>query len=256
MTDFYVKKWYLDYVTQNLDASIIYDGSLRFGPFEYHHSSELKRKDLHISERTNWDNKFCKITVEENTITCLLKDKTVKWLGKQAPINIPIFKKNDKFINWNCVQPLSRVEIITGTSVQHALGYAEQMETNILPWEFEFDYLNWGRFTSDNNSLVWTFLDGDFKQILIFLNSKEVEPVNISLNEIEFKGGTLKIEDTAILREGNIVSSLLNTMPSLSKILPKTGFPIFETKILGKGSLLIDGRIDEGYVIHEEVKWK
>jgi hypothetical protein len=256
MPAFYINKWYLDYTTPNLDASIIYDGSLRFGPFEYHHSSELKKTGGMIAEQTFWDNKFYKIEQTGKQITCLLNDRIIKWNEMQPPFSVQIFRKEDKYIDWQCVQPLSRVEIITGSSAVPAFGYIDRIETNILPWKFEFDTLLWGRFTSENNSFIWSILDGKFKKRTAYLNSREIGEISLGLDKIEFAGGSINIFGTSILREGNIVTNLIATLPTLEKFLPKTGLPILETKKIGKARLTYNGIQEDGTIIFEEVKWK
>lgn len=256
MPAFYINKWYLDYITPHIDASIIYDGSLRFGPFEYHHNSELKKEGGIITEQTYWDNKFCKIEQTGKQITCLLKDRIIKWNEVSPPFSVQIFRKEDKFIDWQCYQPLAHVEIISGGATVPALGYIDRIETNILPWKFEFDTLLWGRFTSETNSFVWTILDGKFKKNIAYLNSKEIGEINPGPDKIEFTGGSIDIYGTSILREANISANLTATLPTLEKFLPKSGLPIFETKKIGKARLTYNGTQDEGTIIFEEVKWR
>ena len=59
-----------------------------------------------------------------------------------------------------------------------------------------------------------------------------------------------------VLREGNLMSTLLTNMPFLKQIVPKTGFPLYEKKILAEGILNLGKQTQKGQIIHEVVKWK
>ena len=256
MPEFLLKKWYLDYITPDYDTSIFYKGSLRYGPFEVHHCSELKKDHGYVTNKIFWDNKNCSLTCSENIVAFKLNDKTFSWKSLCSPFTMSIYEKGNKFIKWHCVLPLAKVEVSGFEGVQSIFGYVEQLETNILPWEFEFDNLIWGRFTNAQTSVVWMNLVGPFSRKLVLVNGKEINADKISKTEIIFNGGNINIQDMIILREGNLMSTLLANMPFLKQIVPKTGLPIYEQKILAKGFLTLGGQIQEGQIIHEIVKWK
>ncbi len=256
MPEFLLKKWYLDYITHELNTSIIYEGGFRYGPIEIHHCSELKLENGIIQSAIYWDNKNCILNAKDDLIECKLKNKTVTWTSKCSSFNTMIYKRGNKFIKWNCIQPLSLVRVEHFADVETGYGYAEQIETNILPWEFEFDNLLWGRFTSAEISIVWIALNGIFPKNLLLINGVETEPGKISDTEIVFSGGSLSIQNILVLREGNIISTLLSNMPSIKKIIPNTGLPIYEKKMLAKGILTLGEKVIESNIIHEVVKWK
>jgi hypothetical protein len=99
-------------------------------------------------------------------------------------------------------------------------------------------------------------LEGPFSRKLVLMNGKEINADKISMAEIIFEGGNIKIQDLTILREGNLMSTLLANMPFLKQIVPKTGLPIYEQKILAKGFLTLGDQFQEGQIIHEVVRWK
>jgi hypothetical protein len=256
MPEFLLQKWYLDYITPDYNTCIFYKGSLRYGPFEVHHCSELKNDHGLITNEIFWDNKKSFLTSSENIVTFKLNDKTFSWKSLCSPVTMQIFEKDNKFIKWHCIQPLGKVEITGLEKEQNIFGYVEQLETNILPWEFEFDNLIWGRFTNAQTSVVWMNLEGPFSRKIALLNGKEIKADKISMSEIIFDGGNINIKDIIILREGNLMSILLANMPFLKQIVPKTGLPIYEQKILAKGFLTLGDQIQEGHIIHEVVRWK
>jgi hypothetical protein len=256
MPEFLLQKWYLDYITPDYNTSIFYKGSLRYGPFEVHHCSELKKDHGFITNEIFWDNKKSSITCSENIVTFKLNDKTFSWNSLCNPLVMIIYEKGNKFIKWHCVQPLAKVEMSGFEREQSIFGYVEHLETNILPWAFEFDNLIWGRFTNAQTSVVWMNLEGPFSRKLVLMNGKEINADKISMAEIIFEGGNIKIQDLTILREGNLMSTLLANMPFLKQIVPKTGLPIYEQKILAKGFLTLGDQFQEGQIIHEVVRWK
>ena len=256
MPEFLLKKWYLDYITPDYNTSIFYKGSMRYGPFEVHHCSELKKDHELVTNKIFWDNGRSFLTSTENIVTFKLNDKTYSWKPMCNSVTLLIYERGNKYIKWNCIQPLARVKVSGSLVEQYIFGYVEQLETNILPWEFEFDNLIWGRFTNAQTSLVWINLEGPFSRKIVLLNGKEINVDKISMSEIVFDGGNINIQDITILREGNLMSTLLANMPFLKQIIPRTGLPVFEKKILAKGFLTLGNQIQEGQIIHEIVRWK
>ena len=253
--EFLLKKWYLDYITPGFDAAIFYKGSLSYGPIEVHHCSELIKAGGEISGETFWNNKRYSIEHTGDVVTGILNNEILKWKSLCKSITIPIFNKGNKYITWSCLQPLSRVEV-PFLHQPNIFGYVEQLETNILPWEFEFEKLIWGRFTSAGTSIVWISLEGTYSKNFVIVNGEEVNAGKITNSEIIFTDGNIQIQDMIVLREGNLLSTLLKNMPFLNQFIPKTGLPLFEKKMLAKGTLTLGDQTEEGQIIHEIVRWK
>jgi hypothetical protein len=120
MPDFLLKKWYLDYVTLEFDAAIFYRGSLRFGPIEIHHCSELRKTGAIIANEVFWDNKKFSIFEKNGNITCLTPEREAVWSPLEAPIQFTMFEKENKYIRWHCLQP--RANVVLGGRGATAAG--------------------------------------------------------------------------------------------------------------------------------------
>lgn len=256
MPDFLLKKWYLDYITPEYDAAIFYKGSLRFGPVEIHHCSELRKSGNTITNNVFWDNKKFSITESGHQIRCQSPEDEIVWDPLEEAIHFPMFEKEDKYIRWHCVQPRANVTVVGKHGNFSGHGYIEKLETNILPWEFDFDSLLWGRFIGEYTSVIWTSMRGNFSRDVVWINGQKMQDCSISEAEIIFPGGRLSIQNGIILREGNLINTVLSAMPFLKQVLPKTGLPLHERKSLAKGTLFVDGISEDGKIIHENVQWK
>jgi hypothetical protein len=97
---------------------------------------------------------------------------------------------------------------------------------------------------------------GKYSMDNIWINGQREQDCSISETEITFPGGKLVIQDMLVLREGNLMTTVLSTMPFLKQFIPKTGLPLLEKKLIAKGMLSVNGVAEEGKIIHESVQWK
>jgi hypothetical protein len=126
----------------------------------------------------------------------------------------------------------------------------------IMPWHLPFNELRWGRFISDNNYLVWIDWRGERNDKWIFSNNGQLNNCNITDEVVSSPDLTLQLTKVATLREGSLLSTAFNRTPKYFSIFPKHIFKSYECKWLSKGILTDNNCVEEGWSIHEVVRWK
>lgn len=126
----------------------------------------------------------------------------------------------------------------------------------LAPWRLPIDTLRWGRFLSDERSVVWIDWERETgTKTWIFVDGNEARGARVSEEEISFEGGRLRLPAASrlLIREGR-VSHLLRNLP-LPRALSSPALPIHETKWRTRGMLESPGAPPtEGWAIHEIVR--
>lgn len=179
------------------------------------------------------------------------------WRAVETPITRNILSVPRGSIQWTCLQPRSEATL----RIPHAppltgLGYAECLTLTIPPWELPLTQLQWGRFLSQEHSLVWIDWQGPYNQRLMFHNGKECSAEKISEREIVMAGGTvLHLDCGRPLRNGKLGETILPATPILHRFFPVAMFNVQECKWRSRGRLQIGDREVPGWAIHEVVHW-
>lgn len=181
------------------------------------------------------------------------------WHSIDPSINKRLLVSDLGTLDWSCFQPKAQTKIhLPNDSVLEGLGYTEQVRMNIEPWKLPIVELRWGRFLSEEDTIVWIYWRGDENIDLLFYQGNAVPNALItddfiSLNDGEF---LLKFSDTVVLRKGYLISTSLSAIPAIRDIFPKKILKIYECKWRSRGILIRpNNQISHGWVIHEVVKW-
>lgn len=259
MSDFRIKKWYLDCTSEDGKAFIGYVGELKWKAFSLSHSSILdydgkkSQNTASISDVNLPEIKENKIIWKSNALSC-----SGQWEGKGNSLpNQQLYKGSAGSVNWDVLFPLSEVSIERFGSAenQKGLGYAEILELTIPPWKLPIDQLIWGRFVSPEISIVWLKWSGSNPIESIFLNGSSEKAPSVSPNMISWETGTLKHIITENLRDGPLIKTALKKIPGIKSIFPKKILNLYETKWLSSSEALINGKKYSGWSIHELVKF-
>ena len=259
MPDFNIQKWYLDCTGSEGAAFIGYVAILKWKSITLSYSSivDFDGEQPHYS------------TSVTNVLPPVISDNSVVWksdslscVGEWISKGIEIDKQrlygcDEGYIDWHAVAPLNDVRIDrSGAAANHSgLGYIEKLELTIEPWKLPIDTLIWGRFVSNEISILWIRWIGEYPKQSLYVNGIEVEGASISENGIDWNNGMLRYLKSSVLREGSLINTALKKVPGVSFLFPEKILLMYETKWLSHTEVRVDGVPYKGRSIHEMVRF-
>jgi hypothetical protein len=256
---FRLSKWYADCVTAQGDVLIAYYGIARWRGLRFHYSSLLQ---LMGNSRSRAKYSVARSTAPSfNQNTLSWKSRALKFEGTWKSLDPGhserLFSSNEGFVEWHCLQPRARAQIRGDSKVVfEGLGYAERLEMTIVPWKLPLEYLNWGRFLGDDDSVVWIDWQGSAAKRVMLHNGKTVNEGEVKGDGVSFDAdGRLTFAKGTILREGKLGSVALAAIPRVRKLVPRQILEVREAKWRRRAHLSVNGRTSNGWAIHEIVSW-
>ncbi len=260
---FRLSKWYLDCVNENGLVFIGYAAKLWWKGLSVPYNSKLiSLPDGSVSREARFKN-LSDPDYDDDEIRW--RDSKLKlngiWKRVRAPLYARLFDSEDGYLDWYCYHPVSQVEIFL-EDYNHikGFGYSEQLVITVEPWKIPMDQLRWGRYISQNDSLVWVGINAESPKVWVWLNGKQMEDAQISddLITVPVEGIELQMDRGRILENEKkilqIVKAILLWLPGFNKVMTKSFLNADEIKWLSKGKLKKYGkRISNGWVIHELV---
>jgi hypothetical protein len=259
-TDFLLSKWYMDCIDAGGNTFIGYSAILKWKKIRLNYANIIHYDS--ISRPTGH-------TTLRKLPEPILMNKQLMWnpakLPAQgtwdridAPIRRTLLNTSGGVIRWECFQPKSKARILTNNNkILTGLGYAEKLNITIKPWEFPFNELRWGRYLSEENTIIWISWKGDINSNLLFHNGRPIEDTIITDEQISIKQGEflLTFSDKVVLRKGPI-STALSNIPNLIGVFPHKILNSYECKWRSKGILKKGNKeTNNGWVIHEVIQW-
>jgi hypothetical protein len=180
-----------------------------------------------------------------------------QWQRLAAAEKRVLHESTSGIVEWDCQQPSSRVQLASKSgATYYGLGYVESLNLTIPPWQLGLQTLLWGRFTSDNHSVVWIQWQGKHALTVLICDGERISKAQISENNIRCDDFELSLETAATIREDSIGETLISKIPSILKVAPIEFLGGKEQKYLSRGQLKLgDGSHHTGWVIHERVNW-
>lgn len=221
---FVLVKWYLDLVTDDGVAFILYVAGLRWGPVRLGYASVLETRPGQRSRarwvlgRVRWP------MIEGDTLVWRNERLSIRgeWHRETAPIEHALVPG----IRWHCHVPKGRAVIHHGGERFEGLGYVECLRVTVPPSRLPFRTLRWGRHLSDRHSYVWIEWSGDTPRAWTWLDGVPAAP-----------GASLAVRDARTIRDHRIPFTTLH-----------------EHKQLGRSTLMMAGQPpDQGWTVREEV---
>jgi len=249
-------KWYLDCVTDDGEAVIVYCAELAWHGVHLQLNSVLSSRDGKLNTRTSIS-KY-ELSSDGGRISATLPNAGVTgtWEGDCPPFERLVYEHDGGSVRWNCLQPRSIATLRVGDRKLRGLGYAECLTLTIAPWELPLKQLRWGRFVSPKDSLTWVDWQGSYNTSFAVRDGKECGPIAVSDSEVAVPGASLHIEDGVALRGGRLRSTILPAAPALGRLFPHSIFKVDERKWRSRGVLITEGHDSSGWVIHEVVRWQ
>lgn len=261
MSSFHLTKWYLDCVSERGDLVIGYSALLQLGLLKFPLAGRLYRTDGRTESTGSLTRRWLQPQPESGSLTwnCPKLDIQGIWKPLSAPVRRVLLQDSTGSVAWDCVQPSADVAVKLGNdSVICGLGYAERMEITVPPWKLGIRALQWGRFVSKSDSVVWIVWDGERSLSLLLHNNVEIPEAGIEQDRIVLgQDRQLIFDEPQVVRQGVINDTALSSIPLVRAVLPKWLRSIDEQKWLCRGRLnRADGISTHGWVIHERVSFE
>ena len=262
--DFYLNKWFLDVVGDNGETMIFYSAKLSWKGLSVHYASWI---NAHPESGLNVKSHFLNVQSPEiNGRLITWQDSKFKisgsWKAKDEPVHARLFDSDEGYLDWNCLQPCSAVQLkikdrtITGT------GYVEQLILTAPPWHIPMNDLRWGRFHSLHDTIVWIELRKEYKQQWLWLNGEKITNCSIEDHHISAADErfSLKLDRSVVLESEKkifqVVQKLLRYLPGFSKLMPSKFLMADSHKWVSKCEFQKDDNpATRGMAIHEWVNF-
>jgi len=260
-TNFSIAKWYMDCIDPEGNTFIGYAAILSWGKLVLKYSSQL----IYTSENGLIEKNSLRKTEFPQLKNGLLNwnlayTKTkANWKSLDRAIETKLLESENGNIDWYCAQPKAKAEVLSlNNSLFKGFGYTEKLTMNTKPWELPIDEIRWGRFLSENHSMIWINWTGPKSLNLVYINGILIQDAIVKDFEISSisENIELTLSNSVTLRKGSLISTALSRFPKLKKIFPEKILATFECKWRSAGTLKINKvETGPGWAIHEIVKW-
>ena len=96
------------------------------------------------------------------------------WTSRSPMVEDRIFDSEEGYLDWHCYQPASDVRLTVNGKSLEGRGYAEQLIMTVPTWKIPMDELRWGRFGSDEDTLIWIELREKEKKQWLWHNGEKI----------------------------------------------------------------------------------
>ncbi len=263
-SNFHLNKWFLDFIGNNGETMIFYAATLFFKGIVVHYASWIRYDTENgVTVRSHFRN--VKLPEKKDKLITWHDDKfkvSGSWQSVTKPLQTRIFDGDDGYLDWNCFQPASSVQLKINDKIIKGQGYAEQLILTTLPWHIPMNDLRWGRFHSLNDTMVWIEQRKEKKQQWLWLNGEKLMNCSIEDDHIasQEKDFVLKLDRGVVLESEkkifHVVEKLLRYLPGFNQLMPAKFLMATNHKWLSKGEFQHNGHpVTQGMAIHEWVNF-
>jgi hypothetical protein len=255
MPCFKLRKWYFDCVTPEGRGIILYAARLCWGFLRLNYTARIEFSANDPSHAYSHSlRKFADpvITPEKIELRVPSLNVSATWRAGSPAISEQLLSTSDGSINWTCLSPSARAEVDLNGENYEGMGYTELIELSLPPRSLGIEELWWGRFISEEVSLVWIIWKGTNARKFIYLNG---ELIDATVNETGLFSplGTLRFINPQTLRNDSIGRSL--RIPFLQSVLKRLRIDLDEHKYLSKANWTESNNSSDGWAIYEVVRW-
>lgn len=257
--NFKLEKLYLDSIDENGNCFIIYHAKLEFCFIRITFSELIfsDKNGIVIDKRTL--KKIRKPLLNDLLIfySHLLQ---IKGSWKRLEFALPLLSFKDGMKNeliWNCHHPKALTEIEYEETSHKGFGYGETINMTIEPWNLPIEELRWGRFLSENYTIIWVDWKGNYPQHKFFCNGTEYNDAIFEAERIVFGSGVfcLIFKEIIIIRRGKL-SKIFMKMPWMKIFFNRRILNSTETKYKAKTTFSENGETkSSGWSLFEIVVW-
>ena len=252
---FSLRKWYLDCVGDSGDLCIAYRAELNVAGAQLATAS-LLRFDDRGGLRSRWTVRSCPEPSGEDVLSWQAPplDLSARFERRDPSCSATLLDGPGGTVRWTCTHPRAAVEMRIAGEVLRGIGYAEVLDLTVPPWKLPIDELRWGRLLTVSHGVVWIEWRGSHPQRLVLVDgiptSGEVEERGLRAG-----GARALLHEPRVLRSGRIGETVVSAVPRLERLVPGRILGLEETKWRSRGTLQIGSCKEEGWAIHELVRW-
>jgi len=157
---FKLVKWYLDCVTDEGDAIILYCAELHWRGFHTAYSSVLTTQGQAVTARSSMSR--YRLCANQDRIEVELPRLQVdgEWKATAEAVQRTVFEGPAGSVQWNCLQPGALARVQLGDRQLIGLGYAECLTLTVPPWQLPMQQFAMGAFRLLNRHLGMDRLAG------------------------------------------------------------------------------------------------
>ncbi|WP_150538896.1 hypothetical protein [Actinobacillus vicugnae] len=252
---FYLKKHYYDGIDKQGNAFIIDCAELCLLGIKIPYTSILfnSKNGRQIEKSSLFSVKQIDRSINHKSL-----DFSAYWIPHQSEIKSTFVENASQYLNWHCHTPKAHFHLTFQDKEYQGLGYAEMLEMNFAPWKLVLSELYWGRFLSENHSVIWAEWRGKQPLKQLIWNGKQFNEFEIQDEGILIPSENMLIRfqmSTVLKNEslGNIIAKI----PLLKHFLPKRFLQTQEIKWKSEAKMFINQSLQEvGYALYEKVLWK
>ncbi|MBL7789075.1 MAG: hypothetical protein JNL75_04490 [Chitinophagales bacterium] len=257
---FNLEKKYFDVIDNNGNCFIAYWAELyiliikiNFSSIIINNSENITTEKVSLTktDKPNQDNDF---TFKNKKLGI-----TFVFNGKKTGVKEELYQNiQEEKLVWDCHHPLASVSLYYDGINYRGLGYSETIHMSLAPWELPIDELRWGRYLSQDTSIVWIEWKGSNPLRKIYYNSSYYEDGSIDNEKLVFGSGKYQVYflSPSVIYEGKISNHLKN-LNWLKWIINKRILETIEVKFKSKAIFKVnDSMMNTGWSLYEIVKWK
>ena len=151
---FHLSKWYLDCVSEEGTAVVGYFARLRWRSLGLEYAAALVAPEDGAPRQVHALRSLRPPALSGGVCTwrCEAVGVQAEWRALDAPVRRELLRTPAGSIRWTLHQPRSEAHIrlagdlLPGPGEIRGLGYVEELELTMPPWQLPFDVLLWGRF--------------------------------------------------------------------------------------------------------------
>jgi hypothetical protein len=257
VSDFWLRKWYLDVADDRGNVYIGYWGQVRWKAI----SVSLLQHLFRTNERGVWSR------------SALLRQPEPAWFWPDElrwnadgvegvwrsagvdPLEERLLESDEGSIHWRCHQPRALVTVESADLCFSGLGYSETIEMTIPAWRLPIKTLFWGRAHSRHHSMVWIQWDGPTRCSRLWSDGALETEFAISESGVSGRNISLMVGENATLREGTVRSTVFEPYEAVTARFPAKALLFDEHKWYGTGQIFAGGSVEPATIIHEVVTW-
>ena len=255
-----LEKLYLDCIDVTGNCFIIYQAKLEFCFIKVYYSEVIFSDTKGVKVVTTSLKKIREVLIND-LLLFYNQFLQIKGSWKRTDHSLPLFSFRDSMnheLIWNCHHPKALTEIVYEENTYDGYGYAETLSLTIIPWILAIEELRWGRFLSDDYTIIWIDWTGDFPQHKVFCNGIEYNDAVIEADRINFGNGvfSLLFVDITVIRKRKL-TTIFSKMPLLKIIFNRQILNSTENKYKAKSILNLNKEITaHGWSLFEIVTWE
>ena len=253
---FNITKHYFDGIDDAGNAFIIYAAELQVLFIKIPFSSVIfSNHQNQIFERSFLKKAVMNVN-QHHTEIALSDFISGKWENLDERIQENLLNEKNNHLNWNCHMPKAKFSIDYQHKKFSGYGYHETLTMNFAPWKLPISVLKWGRFLSENHSIIWIEWIGEKPLKNVYWNGKRTENTDISDSGIIFQqqNAQLIFEKPVVIKNEKL-KTLADRFPFVKLFFKEKFLESMESKYKSVATLSFGNAQETGTALYETVTW-